>query len=81
MSPSRLVGFDPVLSAVDFSFKVGCESKFDCQPDHTCPDEPVTEPRIDYLAKDYNSFRSLMLDRLSDAHARLAGAQSRRTWA
>jgi hypothetical protein len=32
-----------------------------------CPPEQRTEPDINYLAKDYNSFRQLMLDRMSGA--------------
>lgn len=57
--------FDPVLSSVSFSFKVTCINDFDCKPDHSC--EPVSAelPEISYLAKDYSSFRQLMLDRMS----------------
>jgi len=59
-------GFDPLLSEVEFSFKVGCPSDFDCQTADRCPPEKVTPaPPIDYLSKDYASFRQLMLDRLS----------------
>jgi hypothetical protein len=58
-------GFDPILSAVDFSFKVECPSDFDCKPAQTCPLPFREAPEIDYLAKDYGSFRRLMLDRLS----------------
>jgi hypothetical protein len=58
-------GFDVLLSAVDFSFKVACPSDFDCQQPRPCPPQPLQEPEIDYLAKDYASFRQLMLDRLS----------------
>jgi len=58
-------GFDPVLSSVPFSFKVECPSDFDCRSTHICPAEARDEPEIDYLAKDYNSFRQLMLDRMS----------------
>lgn len=58
-------GFDPVLSSIPFSFKVECPSDFDCRPERVCPPEARTEPEIDYLAKDYNSFRQLMLDRMS----------------
>jgi hypothetical protein len=57
--------FDPLLSAVDFSFKVECPDDFDCRAIVTCPPEHVEEPEIDYLAKDYESFRRLMLDRFS----------------
>lgn len=56
---------DPLFSKVAFSFKVGCLTEFDCEPERECPVEPLSEPEIDYLAKDYASFRRLMLDRLS----------------
>ena len=58
-------GFDPQLSAVEFSFKVACPNDFDCKSEPDCPPTRVAEPEIDYLAKDYTSFRRLMLDRLS----------------
>ncbi len=57
--------FDPILSQVDFSFKVECPTEFDCESEEACPPEPEDEPVIDYLTKDYASFRKLMLDRLS----------------
>jgi len=56
---------DPILSAVSFSFKVACPTPFDCQIPRVCRDDPTTPPEIDYLAKDYASFRQLMLDRLA----------------
>jgi hypothetical protein len=58
-------GFDPRLADVDFSFKVECATDFDCKADAPCPPAVGDEPAIDYLAKDYQSFRRLMLDRLS----------------
>src|SRR5262249_3663088 len=58
-------GFDPQLSSIAFSFKVNCPSDFDCRPEQVCPPESQTAPLIDYLAKDYASFRQLMLDRLA----------------
>jgi hypothetical protein len=61
----RLEHFDPLLSAVEFSFKVDCPNEFDCAPVHDCPPPFTREPDIDYLARDYASFRRLMLDRLS----------------
>lgn len=57
-------GFDTMLSAVDFSFKAGCPSDFDCATDSECAPESLPAPIIDYLAKDYASFRRLMLDRM-----------------
>ena len=59
------VGIDPQLSAVQFSFKVECPSPFDCAPQSVCPPAPIDVPDIDYLAKDYASFRRLMLDRMA----------------
>jgi Baseplate J-like protein len=59
-------GFDPQLSQVEFSFVVDEGSEFDCKSDSEIPQEkPLTPPVIDYLAKDYASFRQLMLDRLT----------------
>lgn len=58
-------GFDPVLSSIDFSFKVACTGDFDCRSKTVCPPQPVKQPDINYLAKDYASFRQLMLDRMS----------------
>jgi hypothetical protein len=58
-------GFDPLLSGVEFSFKVACGADFDCGPACDCDGEERTAPAIDYLAKDFDGFRRLMLDRLS----------------
>jgi hypothetical protein len=58
-------GFDPLLASVELSFKVECPSDFDCAPVCDCAREVAEAPSIDYLAKDYDSFRRLMLDRLS----------------
>ena len=53
---------DPPYAQVDFSFKAGCPSRFDCRPVEECPSEAPPEPLIDYLAKDYASFRRALLD-------------------
>ncbi len=58
-------GFDPALSAVEFSFKIDCPSDFDCADRAACAPEVFPAPRLDYLAKDYASFRRLLLDRLA----------------
>lgn len=57
--------FDPQFGAIDFSFKIDCPSDFDCKPVHICPEPQPDLPDIDYLAKDYGSFRRLLLDRMS----------------
>jgi hypothetical protein len=57
--------FDPILSSIDFSFKVACPSDFDCEQRRVCPPQPPAPVDISYLAKDYASFRQLMLDRMA----------------
>jgi hypothetical protein len=59
------VGFDPQLCDLTFSFKVNCPSALDCQPDHECAPLASEEPPLDYLAKDFQSFRRLMIERLT----------------
>lgn len=65
---------DPVLASIRFSFKAQCPSEFDCENDHVCPPASLPEPLLDYLAKDYASFRRLMLDRMGQLIP--GGAQS-----
>jgi hypothetical protein len=61
-----LTGFDPQLVEVEFYFKVECPPFFDCKPlPPNCPPDLPALPAINYLAKDYGSFRTVMLDRLS----------------
>ncbi len=56
---------DPMLASVDFSFKAECPSPFDCAEPDAPPAPRDFGPPIDYLAKDYDSFRQLMLDRMT----------------
>jgi hypothetical protein len=65
--PSRrlLHGFDPRYTAAEFTFAAGCPSDLDCLPSEDCPPQSYTDPQISYLAKDYASFRQLILDRLA----------------
>jgi hypothetical protein len=58
-------GLDPALSEIAFSFKVECPSDFDCQPTTTCTPPTPTPPEINYLAKDYSTFVTLMQNRIS----------------
>ena len=57
--------FDPVLSARLFSFKANCPSDLDCEPPALGAPRVGADPIVDYLAKDYDGFRRLMLDRLA----------------
>jgi hypothetical protein len=56
---------DPRYDHVDFSFKFNCPSDLDCAPACTCEPPVLPEAEINYLAKDYASFRQLLLDRLA----------------
>jgi hypothetical protein len=58
-------GIDPLLAEIEFFFKAGCPSDFDCRVATECPPTPQVDPPIDYLARDYTSLRRVMLDRLS----------------
>ena len=60
-----LEGIDSRYDHLDFSFLAGCPSDLDCKERTICPPTIRLEPEISYLAKDYSSFRQLILDRLS----------------
>ena len=58
-------GYDPAFAAVEFSFRFKTRSEFDPGQKPACREETLKEPVIDYLAKDYASFRRLLLNRLA----------------
>ncbi|NJO18091.1 MAG: putative baseplate assembly protein [Thioploca sp.] len=61
-----LAGFDPHYACLEFSFMANCPSDLDCKATPICPSPERRElPEINYLAKDYASFRQLILDRLA----------------
>ncbi len=60
----EIAALDPPLSIAPFGFKAGCPVEFDCREQGYCPPGRIEEPAIDYLAKDYASFRRLLLDSL-----------------
>ena len=60
-----LSGCDPRRSSACFSFKASCPSDQDCRGEHNCPPAQPAPVEISYLAKDYDSFRQLILDRLA----------------
>jgi hypothetical protein len=53
---------DPERSQARFGFKASCPTDLDCRPAVDCPPQAPDEPALDYLAKDYQSFRRLMVD-------------------
>jgi len=56
---------DPRYACLDFHFHIDCPTELDCKRSRVCPPKVYPEPEIDYLAKDYASFRQLILDRLA----------------
>jgi hypothetical protein len=53
---------DLILDSTSFSFKATCPSDFDCAPlPPNCPSPDVQPPPIDYLARDFQSFRQALL--------------------
>ncbi|MBK5248045.1 MAG: putative baseplate assembly protein [Actinomycetales bacterium] len=64
--PEPPSGFDPELAEVAFSFKVNCDTPGDCAAEQECDEGGLPAPHLSYLAKDYASFRRLILDRLSE---------------
>ena len=57
-------GLDPRQAAATFTFTAGCPGEADCLP-AGCPPPVFAEAALDYLAKDYESFRQLLLDRFT----------------
>lgn len=58
-------GFDPRMAGIEFRFKVECNPEFDCKEPPVCAMAPPRSQDIDYLARDYPSFRRLLLDRIA----------------
>lgn len=55
---------DPFRRSLHFSFMANCPVDFDCRQVPFCPPTVAPEPLLDYMAKDYASFRRLLLDLL-----------------
>ncbi len=63
--PTPHAAFDPRLHGVDFGFRVECPADFDCREALACEAAPRPAPAINYLAKDYESLRRTLLERLA----------------
>lgn len=55
---------DPLFSEIDFKFRPQCFN-IDCAPDWENPPVSQSDPAIDYLAKDFDSFRHTMIVAIS----------------
>ncbi|MGH6612687.1 hypothetical protein [Sphingomonas sp.] len=55
--PSRI---DPFSASLDFSFKQSCPSPFDCKPCCGCPPKTLDDYPVDYLARDFESYRTAL---------------------
>jgi hypothetical protein len=58
-------GFDPRYACVALYFRLDCAKERDCAVQLPCIQPAAVEPEINYLAKDYASFRQLFLDRMA----------------
>ncbi len=54
---------DPYYNDVTFNFKASCPSDLDCKPpDHECPEEEQVDFPVDYLARDFWSYRQALME-------------------
>ncbi|VAW64432.1 hypothetical protein MNBD_GAMMA10-314, partial [hydrothermal vent metagenome] len=60
---SRANTLDPLFSTIDFKFRPGCFNS-NCAPLQR-NDAPLDEPLIDYLAKDFQSFKHLLMNAMA----------------
>ncbi|NGO44293.1 putative baseplate assembly protein [Streptomyces ureilyticus] len=58
-------GFDQRYHSAYFQFRPDCPTPFDCKDEHERQPEFPTAPVIDYTARDYETIRKLLLDRLA----------------
>jgi hypothetical protein len=60
---------DPFFQDVGFSFKANCPSLLDCKPPpQECPDDATVDFPVNYLARDFWSFRQALLDFASERY-------------
>ena len=56
---------DPRYTCAAFRFRLDCPRDLDCKNEAGCAPAPESAPDLNYLVKDYATFRQLILDRLS----------------
>ncbi|HEX2854239.1 MAG TPA: hypothetical protein VHO24_13470 [Opitutaceae bacterium] len=60
---------DPFFNDLDFTFKANCPSDLDCATaKHECPVETPVDFPVNYLARDFHSFRQALIDFASARH-------------
>ncbi|KFN42973.1 baseplate J/gp47 family protein [Arenimonas oryziterrae] len=60
----QFAGFDPLMSEIGFKFRPACFN-LNCAADDTLP-APLPLPDIDYLAKDFDSFKHVLICAMQD---------------
>ncbi|WP_370949864.1 putative baseplate assembly protein [Amycolatopsis sp. cg5] len=58
-------GFDPRYAHADFSFRQACPTDQDCRAEDESEPSGHPAPALDYTARDYESIRRVLLDRLT----------------
>ncbi|ANP53277.1 hypothetical protein J2Z21_008545 [Streptomyces griseochromogenes] len=58
-------GFDQRYHSAEFTFRPDCPTPFDCTDEAGEPPVPPPTPVLDYTARDYDTLRKLLLDRLA----------------
>ncbi len=61
----NFANMDPLLNELPFKFRPGCFN-VDCAPGWEPAPTPVKNPVIDYLAKDYDSFKHTMISAMQE---------------
>ena len=56
---------DPIFDYIGFKFRPGCFN-VDCAPEWKKSDQPPVEPVIDYLAKDFDSFKHVLINAMME---------------
>ncbi|MEQ9498475.1 MAG: baseplate J/gp47 family protein [Deltaproteobacteria bacterium] len=57
-------GIDPIFAELDFKFRPGC-FRTNCAPDWDPGAAAVPAPHVDFLARDFDSFRHLLVNAMS----------------
>ena len=60
----NFLNMDPIFSEINFKFRPGCFNL--CAPEWDPAPEPKKDPVIDYLAKDYDSFRHTLISAMME---------------